>query len=158
MNEDQVYTNARGIYEMKKFLRMCKIDPKKYKEIVDPSAGGGELGTLIPFTLQMDIDPKAEGIIKQDFFGWKSDYWLDCLIITSPPFGKDFELGKRFLKHAAENCRSLVAIVSRKQNVLELESLLKMKLCKWTMFNGKCFTKNNEQIELNHLLLYFERD
>lgn len=68
---------------------------------VEPSAGSGSFvkGNSV---LALDIDPKADGILKQDFLTWvPPDGSKPLLFFGNPPFGRQGSLAKKFLARAA---------------------------------------------------------
>ena len=152
-NLDKVYTNNKGLKLIKEEVHK-HINIDEYYEIIDPCAGNGAFKTILPVTKQYDIEPDSGDIEKLDFFDLKLKY-SDRLIVCSPPFGKDFELGKRFLEHASKMANTIVAIVSKKANLSEL--LPSYDLLSSKVFEGKCFTKNGEDIELKHILCIFHK-
>ena len=85
---------------------------------IEPSAGNGSFYNLIENKkIGIDIDPKCEGIIKDDFLKWKlpsSGHRIPdpspkapnqrhrIILIGNPPFGKQSSLAKMFIKRGCE--------------------------------------------------------
>lgn len=76
------------------------IGLENISETIEPSAGDGAFSEQIYHNvcLAYDIEPEANGIIKQDFLKLDCGY-LECrLIIGNPPFGDRMNLAKQFYK------------------------------------------------------------
>ena len=82
---------------------------KKYNEniskyiYIEPSAGSGNFVKILPIgrTIAMDIDPKAENIMKQDYLLWKpNDDKKKYIVIGNPPFGLRGHLALNFINHS----------------------------------------------------------
>jgi len=86
---DKYYTNEKiAEYCYKKLLEIAKkykIDLKEHI-FLEPSAGDGAFFNLLPKDrrIGIDIEPKAEGIIKKDFFDWKPDKNKKYITIGNP--------------------------------------------------------------------------
>lgn len=144
---DKVYTNNKGLKIIKDFISK-NIDLSLYNDIIDPCAGQGQFSTIIELTKQYDIEPERECVIKKDFFDVKLKYSDDRLIICSPPFMDDY--GEKFLDHCSKMSSSVIAIVSKK---IDHSNFIKgFKLVNKVVFKDKCFTKNNNDIKLEHFL------
>lgn len=94
---DKYYTNnslaERCINMTKETLKDCRIT-----EILEPSAGNGAFSSKIENCVAYDIEPEAQGIIRQDFLTLTSDYKKGRLIIGNPPFGNRMNLARKFYK------------------------------------------------------------
>ena len=95
---DQFYTKPRVV---KKCLEQLALSD--YDCIVEPSAGAGAFLDEIahPNIFAMDIEPRGEGIAKQNFldFSIPSKY-EKVLIFGNPPFGMYHKLSDTFLSHS----------------------------------------------------------
>ena len=97
---DQFYTNSD-------IAKKCidTIDVSKYDIVVEPSAGMGAFYNLIdhPNKVGIDLEPKCDGAIKQDFLQWDlNEFPLPkVLTIGNPPFGRQGSLAMKFIKHAS---------------------------------------------------------
>lgn len=67
---------------------------------VEPSAGTGSFSSLVENCIAMDIDPKDEKILKQDFLEWNPTPGTKYIVFGNPPFGKQSSLAKKFIRHA----------------------------------------------------------
>lgn len=63
------------------------IGAKNITDIIEPSAGNGSFSKWFKNCRAYDIEPEAEGIIKQDFLTLDLPYQKGRLIIGNPPFG-----------------------------------------------------------------------
>ena len=71
--------------------------------IIEPSAGNGVFLNLFPNDkrIGMDIEPKHNSIIKQDFLEWKpTNVEKKYIIIGNPPFGLRGQLALKFINHS----------------------------------------------------------
>jgi len=121
MHLDKFYTHPDIA---KKFVetvdRLC--DFSVYDEIIEPSAGSGNISQFLPDGhIAMDLEPEESGIIQQDFFEYESSYHplfdpKRILTIGNPPFGTGYmnPLAKRFLNHAAEFSETIAFIIPQK--------------------------------------------
>lgn len=147
INLDKIYTNQNGLSLIRQSINDF-IDFSAFEEIIDPCAGAGQFKTAIKeITHQYDIEPETSDIIKQDFFKLNLEP-KNRLIICSPPFGKNFYTGRKFLNKCSTNSTAIASIVSGK---IELENLIYgFKLIFSKKFEGKCFTREGVDIELPH--------
>lgn len=66
---------------------------------VEPSAGNGSFLHNIPSSFEkigIDLDPKAENILKQDYLQWIPPV-RDIIVFGNPPFGRQSSLAKSFI-------------------------------------------------------------
>lgn len=99
---DQFYTKQ----ELAKSI-ISDIRVLDYELIIDPSCGDGAFFLNIehPNKIGIDIQPKIDNVIQQDFLEWKYDGNIErhrILCITNPPFGKQGSLCTKFIKHCIE--------------------------------------------------------
>lgn len=83
---------------------------------IEPSAGKGAFLTHVPAgvsVLALDIEPKGEGILQQDFLAWKPQGSTMKLVFGNPPFGRQGSLAKQFLKHAGAWAQGIAFILPR---------------------------------------------
>lgn len=102
-NKDQFYTKetvAKSCIDI-----MLKEIPNTQQYLwVEPSAGNGSFLHQIPSSydrLGLDLDPKAEDILQQDFLQWNPPENKDIIIFGNPPFGRQSSLAKSFI---AKSC------------------------------------------------------
>lgn len=84
---------------------------QKYKEdkseffFIEPSAGSGNFLHFLPpdRTIAMDIEPKGNNILTQDYLCWKpEDTSKKFIVIGNPPFGLRGQLALQFINHSAK--------------------------------------------------------
>lgn len=69
---------------------------------IEPSAGDGSFLKLLPQgSIGLDIEPRAEGIVKQDYLSWTPPP-KKYIVIGNPPFGLRGHLALKFINHSAE--------------------------------------------------------
>ena len=70
---------------------------------IEPSAGdGGFLKVLPSNTIAMDIDPKNDSIIEQDYLDWKPTTNNKFVVFGNPPFGLRGHMALKFINHSAD--------------------------------------------------------
>lgn len=86
INNDKYYTPPELAKKLIiKTFRM--IGKENITGLIEPSAGNGAFSNHFKKCLAYDIEPEAEGIIKQDFLTLDLPYKKGRLIIGNPPFG-----------------------------------------------------------------------
>jgi predicted RNA methylase len=80
---------------------------------IEPSAGTGSFSSVVENCIAMDIDPKHETIIKQDFLEWIPTPGTKYVVFGNPPFGKQSSLAKKFIKHACSFADVIAFILPR---------------------------------------------
>lgn len=97
----QFYTlpeNAEKILTIiKEQLALCGYDSEDYI-LLEPSAGEGAF-VKDENCLAMDIEPRADNIIQQDFLLWEPD-GKNYIVVGNPPFGLRGQQALRFLNKA----------------------------------------------------------
>jgi hypothetical protein len=85
------------------FIDKTKVDVKKY-QFIEPSAGDGSFMKVLPNnTIGLDIEPRCEGIVKEDYLLWKpEDVSKNHVVFGNPPFGLRGHLALRFINHSYE--------------------------------------------------------
>jgi len=82
---------------------------------IEPSAGAGAfLGIYGGETIALDLEPKATGILAQDFLKWTHLTHLaqkPMLFFGNPPFGRQGSIAKKFLRHACEQGADALAFI-----------------------------------------------
>ena len=112
MKNDAYYTNNDVVNDL--ILKTSNIvDFSYYNYVLEPAAGSGAFIKQIPHNniIAYDIDPKLDGIIKQDFL--KLETFPDGKILTigNPPFGKRDSLSIEFFNHAAMVSSTIAFII-----------------------------------------------
>lgn len=111
---DQFYTNE--LIAKKYYNILCnEINIKKYDLFLEPSAGTGSFYNLLPKTnrIGLDLDPKHDEIIKQDFFDYVPPENKKIITIGNPPFGKNSSLAVKFFNKAAEFSEVIAFIIPK---------------------------------------------
>ena len=113
-NLDQFYTNPEYA---KHFLDVIEqnFDLREFDHVLEPSAGSGSFYNLLD-TVQrigLDLEPKAAGVVKMDFFDWVQPIGARIATIGNPPFGKNCSLAVKFFNRAAEFSEVIAFIIPR---------------------------------------------
>lgn len=99
--KDQFFTppdEARRCWEA---FRCIVHDADGY-QFIEPSAGDGSfLKVLPPGTIALDIEPRHEGVLAQDFLTWTPPPGR-YVVFGNPPFGLRGHLALAFMNHAAQ--------------------------------------------------------
>ena len=111
--KDQFYTsleNARKCYFS--FLAISKISTNEYI-FIEPSAGDGSFLNFLPSnTIAMDIEPRANHIITQDYLKWQPhDMSKQYIVIGNPPFGLRGHMALNFINHSYDFADYVVFIL-----------------------------------------------
>ncbi len=115
IEKDQFFTSKdTAKYCMTKFrdvLNSHNIDLKKYNYI-EPSCGDGSFFSLLPpdRRIGLDIEPRCEGAIQNNFLEWQPEISKEYITIGNPPFGLRGNLALRFMNHAS-NFSDFVAFI-----------------------------------------------
>jgi hypothetical protein len=111
---DQFYTDPK--YAQIFYSKILEhINMNDFDVILEPSAGTGNFFNLLPKNkrIGIDIEPKSEEIIQQNFL----DYFPNCnekvATIGNPPFGKNSSIAIKFFNHAAEFSDVIAFILPR---------------------------------------------
>lgn len=100
---DQYYTNpvyAQGFFDVVK----ATVSFDKADILLEPSAGTGNFFNLFDTNKRvgLDLDPKCNGVLLQDFLTWRPDLFKTVYTIGNPPFGRNANLAIKFFNHAAK--------------------------------------------------------
>ena len=69
---------------------------------IEPSAGDGSFVKILPAgAIAMDIEPRYEGIVRQDYLAWKPPPG-NYIVFGNPPFGLRGNLALQFINHSAQ--------------------------------------------------------
>lgn len=111
---DQFYTDPAYAQQFYNEIQQ-HIDLTKYDHVLEPSAGTGSFYNLLDKKkrIGLDLEPKAAGIIKTDFFDWQAPAGKKILTIGNPPFGKNAGLAVRFFNRAAEFSDVIAFVIPR---------------------------------------------
>ena len=113
---DQFYTNPDYA---KVFLD--KVDQHlgldNFDRIIEPSAGTGSFFNLLDKNKRvgLDLEPKADGVIKMDFFDFDYNQYRGEKILTlgNPPFGKNASLAQKFFNRSAIYSDAIAFLIPR---------------------------------------------
>lgn len=83
------------------FLRVTGVDLSAYT-CIEPSAGDGSfLKCLPPGSIGLDIEPRGDGILKQDYLSWTPPNTdAKYIVVGNPPFGLRGHLALQFINHS----------------------------------------------------------
>ena len=104
--KDQFFTPlATSKYCYSKFIKVMNKngDCENDYTFIEPSAGSGSFLKLLPQEkrIGLDIEPKWEEIIKQDFLDWHPHENKKYIVIGNPPFGLRGQLALKFINHSS---------------------------------------------------------
>lgn len=88
----------------------------QFSYILEPSAGAGAFVRALPpgRVVAIDIEPRAEGIDRCDFFRFEPPFFEpNVLVIGNPPFGQRGSLAIRFFDRAVEFASTVAFILPR---------------------------------------------
>lgn len=109
MSLDQFYTKQEVARECLDTL--TEYNPDLWLE---PSAGTGSFYNLLPSNkLGYDLEPKAEGIVQQDFLTVVLPENKNIIAVGNPPFGYRAQGAIEFFNHCAKSCSAIGMIVPR---------------------------------------------
>lgn len=114
MSLDQFYTTpecAKKYYD----ILLSNINIDKYDILLEPSAGTGSFYKLLPVhkRIGIDLEPKYEGIEKQNFFDFEPIKHKSYIVIGNPPFGKISSIAVEFFNKSAEFADVIAFILPR---------------------------------------------
>lgn len=124
--KDQFYTKdeiAKRCFQI--LCRHVNID--EYDVLLEPSAGKGAFFKLLDKNKRkgVDIEPKYEGIIKQDYFDFTPETNKRYLVIGNPPFGRVSSLAVRFFNKSAEFCDVIAFVLPRTFKRVSIQNQLR---------------------------------
>lgn len=112
---DQFYTNEEIAKKCIKDVENVAGSINTWKNILEPSAGNGSFFNFLPnHAIGLDLEPKAQRIIKTDYLLWHNNSNLkNFIVIGNPPFGKNSSLAVKFFNKSAEFAELIAFIVPR---------------------------------------------
>jgi len=148
---DQFYTNtdvANMCYE--KIWKF--VSKRNFNLFLEPFAGSGSFFNLMPKTKRvgLDLEPKADFIIKTDFFDYVAPENKKIITITNPAFGKNCSIATKAFNKAAEFSIVIAMIIPktfRKQS-LQNKLNLNFKLVFDMDLPKNSFILNNEPYDV----------
>lgn len=113
-NLDQFYTKeeiAKKCYN--KLKNICNIE--NFDFLLEPSAGKGSFFKLLDENkrIGIDLEPKYEGIKKQDYLDFIPEKNKKYLVIGNPPFGKICSLAIKFFNKSSQFSDIIAFIIPR---------------------------------------------
>lgn len=129
------------------------IDFNKYDYIIEPSAGTGNFIMQFPNNIPFyacDLNPEAEGIIKEDWFKVDKiqfEQYKSILVCGNPPFGQQNTLAIGFFNEAAKFANTIAFILplSFKKDSVQNRLNLNFHLENEIMLNDCEFMLKDEQ-------------
>ena len=113
--KDQFYTNK--IVAKSCIQRITSLLPFTSDYIwVEPSAGNGSFLHNIPSSFEkigLDLEPKADDILKQDYLKWIPPSNKDIIVFGNPPFGRQSSLAKAFISKSCDFAKIIAFILPR---------------------------------------------
>jgi hypothetical protein len=113
--KDQFYTKQSIAKECVESILTAIPESQQYQWI-EPSAGNGSFLKALPSTIQsigIDLDPKMDVIVKQDFLEWTPTGETKRVFFGNPPFGKQGSLAKSFIHHSSQYAEIIAFILPR---------------------------------------------
>ena len=107
LDYDQYYTSYDDMeYCVNKAWDVIKDLGYNVSEFLEPSAGEGVFSNYLANSgldvIAMDLFPKGENIIQQDFLTCDLEYKKGRFIIGNPPYGARLNLAQKFYKKSIE--------------------------------------------------------
>lgn len=104
--KDQFFTNeTTAKYCYSKFIQVFDQygDGEDYT-FIEPSAGSGSFLKILPRDkrIGLDIEPKLDEIVQQDYLDWKPSENKKYVVIGNPPFGLRGQLALKFINYSSE--------------------------------------------------------
>ena len=111
---DQFYTTsecAKKYYD----ILLSHINIDKFDIVLEPSAGTGSFYKLLPKNkrIGLDIEPKCDGVVKQNYFDYEPISNKKYLVVGNPPFGKISSIAIDFFNKSAEFADTIAFILPR---------------------------------------------
>lgn len=107
--KDQFYTSPKVAQKCVESILALSPHASSYLWI-EPSAGNGAFLHAIPDfdKVGLDLDPKAEDILQQDYLTWTTPT-RQSIVFGNPPFGRQSSLAKSFI--AKSEYASMIALI-----------------------------------------------
>jgi hypothetical protein len=123
---DQFYTNKDVSIKCFETLKK-EVNIESYDIQLEPSAGSGSFYKLMnpQKRIGLDIDPKYQGIIKQDFLSYTPTH-QSYISIGNPPFGRVSSLAIKFFNKSAQFSDCIAFIIPRTFNKVSVQNKLNL--------------------------------
>lgn len=101
--KDQFFTPPQEATKCWETFKRIVPDHEGYTYI-EPSAGDGSFVRVLPQgTLSFDVEPRMDGVIRQDYLEWKPpDTSKKYIVFGNPPFGLRGHVALQFINHSQE--------------------------------------------------------
>lgn len=106
--KDQFFTplnTAEYCYNIVKDILKTHNTKHDRQMFIEPSAGNGMFFSLLPVDkrIGMDIEPRHDELLKQDFLEWtpQDNEHVSYIVIGNPPFGLRGHMALKFINHAS---------------------------------------------------------
>jgi hypothetical protein len=104
--KDQFFTpntTAEYCYSVVEAVLTKYHDSEKNYTFIEPSAGNGYFLKILPIgkRIGLDIEPKFNEIIQQDYLDWNPIESKKYIVIGNPPFGLRGQLALKFINHSS---------------------------------------------------------
>ena len=113
--KDQFYTNENVAKSC--IQRITGLLPFTSDYIwIEPSAGNGSFLHNIPSSFEkigLDLEPKANDILKQDYLKWIPPSNKDIVVFGNPPFGRQSSLAKAFISKSCKFAKIIAFILPK---------------------------------------------
>jgi hypothetical protein len=101
--KDQFFTPKDVAKQCWETFQREVIIPIQDYTFIEPSAGDGSFLDILPKnSIGLDIEPRANGIQKQDYLTWKPQVSHKYIVFGNPPFGLRGHLALNFINHSYE--------------------------------------------------------
>lgn len=144
MGLDQFYT--KDDVAARCYSTLCeRINIEEYDVLLEPSAGKGAFFKLLPESKRagVDLEPKYDGVVKQNFFDYIPQTNKTYIVLGNPPFGRVSSLAVKFFNHAAEFADIIAFIIPRTFKRVSLQNQLNLNFrlvyCDDLSLNPCCF-------------------
>jgi predicted RNA methylase len=125
---------------------IIKMYPDALNDLwIEPSAGTGSFLKSLPpnvKTIGIDLDPKFEGVIKNDFLEW-NPLSNSVIVFGNPPFGRQSSTAKKFIRKSCSFAKIIAFILPR--------SFVKPSMQKCFSLNFHCVFC--EEVEKNSFII-----
>lgn len=149
LDYDQYYTSYDDMeYCVNKALDVIKNLGYNVSEFLEPSAGEGIFSNHLLArglnVIAMDLFPKGENIIQQDYLTCKLEYKPERFIIGNPPYGARLNLAQKFFKKSIE-LGDYIAFILPISQLWNSQSMYEFDLI-YSEDLGKLIFSNNKKV------------
>jgi len=158
---DQFYTNKEVAKEFYNYLDH-QFSLEDYF-LIEPSSGEGAFSDLFHSnSISLDLDPKKDYIIKQDFFDFNFsslDISIPVFSIGNPPFGKNSSLAVKFFNKSAEYSKYIAFIIPKTFKKVSVQNKLNLSfhLIQEIELQKNSFVFNNQPYDVPCVFQVWEK-